>query len=220
MAGAETCQIYLIVVVGPNAREQLAAAFDAAPIASVLLRPVSGQKLVASEIKPLIEFVQRKGIAALVADDATMARTVKADGVHLSAVSSLLEDFDTAREIVGRGIIVGVDVGGSRHLAMELGEAGADYIAFGVDGSLAEQLAVEGEALDAELDLPTGRDALISWWSEIFEVPCVAFDIENAAEANSLVARGADFVTISLPVELPLAAVQEEIKAFAEAVTG
>ena len=41
--------------------------------------------------------------------------------------------------------------------------------------------------------------ALIEWWSEIFEVPCVAFDVETSQEAVALAQSGADFVALAIP---------------------
>ena len=66
------------------------------------------------------------------------------------------------------------DCGASRHFAMEMAEAGADYIG----------LANEGEG---------GLD-LIAWWGELFEVPCVALDPVEPDEAGALAGLGADFV--------------------------
>jgi thiamine-phosphate pyrophosphorylase len=38
---------------------------------------------------------------------------------------------------------------------------------------------------------------LVAWWSEIFVVPCVAFDIDDADAARRLAASGADFIAPS-----------------------
>jgi thiamine-phosphate pyrophosphorylase len=43
------------------------------------------------------------------------------------------------------------------------------------------------------------RAELIEWWAPIFEVPCVAFDVESGEEAAELAAAGADFVAVALP---------------------
>jgi len=47
------------------------------------------------------------------------------------------------------------------------------------------------------------RLELIGWWGEIFEVACVAFDVETVAEARALAAAGADFVALAVPTQLP-----------------
>jgi thiamine-phosphate pyrophosphorylase len=37
----------------------------------------------------------------------------------------------------------------------------------------------------------------MTWWSEIFVVPCVAWNIDNAEQAAKLASLGADFVAPS-----------------------
>ena len=98
MAAAAPCLIYLIVEPGASSRDRLAAALEAAPVASVLIRGRDGAPLVATEAKPLVDLAQSKGVAALIADDARLARTLRADGVHLSPRATLIDDFATARE--------------------------------------------------------------------------------------------------------------------------
>jgi thiamine-phosphate pyrophosphorylase len=70
---------------------------------------------------------------------------------------------------------------------MSLAEAGADYIAFGAPHHLNDR--ARGRAR---------RDALVAWWGAIFEVPCVALDVESAEEAKALSAAGADFIGVAL----------------------
>ena len=124
-------QLYAVVEAGEAALARLQAALDAAPIASVLIGPAAGASLEAGSAKPLIELAQKANAAALLAGDAQLARTLRADGVHLDAGKDLAAAYEQARGILGDRGIVGVDVGISRHDAMTLAEAGADYIAFG-----------------------------------------------------------------------------------------
>ena len=81
---------------------------------------------------------------------------------------------------------------------MQLGEAGADYIAFGTPDFVADQQAARERRLD-----------LIKWWAEIFEVPCVAFDVDSASDAAALAAAGADFVALRLSPSLAPADARE-----------
>jgi len=181
-------KIYVAVDAGPAAADRLAAALAAADIASVLIRPAAGQALDVAAARPLVELAQKAGAAALIADDAELARTLRADGVHLSAGGDPAEAYETARGILGGRYIVGADTGGSRDDAMTLAEIGADYVAFAP------------EAADTSL-----RDELCEWWAEIFEVPCVALDVATADEAASLQAVRCDFVGITLPASAPAA---------------
>jgi thiamine-phosphate pyrophosphorylase len=41
------------------------------------------------------------------------------------------------------------------------------------------------------------RAGLIAWWSEIFVVPCVAWNVDSQEEAARLAGLGADFVALS-----------------------
>lgn len=206
-AAREQCQIYLVLDVVSGVGERLAAALDAAPIASVLFR---GRSQGAATVKPLIEKTQKHGTAALVADDAALARTTRADGVHLGPGADLMERYDVARDILGRGAIVGVDAGGSRHLAMEAGEAGADYIAF---GDARVELEPTDEVDDgADEPASASTSDLIAWWSEIFEVPCVAMDASGAETTEKFRDVGADFVAVTIGPGMPVSDVYKLLK--------
>lgn len=189
------CQLYLIVEPGDGAAERLAAATGAAEIATVLIRGIEGRALEPAMAKPLVEQARRAGIATLVAHDGALdgalARACGADGVHLGTTKDALGAYRDARGALGESAIVGVDPGLSRHDAMTVAEAGADYVAFGAPAHLKD--ADKGRAR---------RNELIAWWGEIFQLPCVAFDVATAAEAEALARDGADFVAIALAAGL------------------
>jgi thiamine-phosphate pyrophosphorylase len=185
--------------------QQVAAHLDAAGAATLLIAAREGSGLTAAEARPLVELAQKKDVAALIEGDAQLARTLRADGVHLPWSKDIAARYVDAREILGTRYIVGVDVGRSRHDAMSFAEDGADYIAFGIPPH------VEDRASAAERRLE-----LIGWWSEIFEVPCVAFDVDSAEAATALAAAGADFVAIRLGVDLASADYAELASALAE----
>jgi thiamine-phosphate pyrophosphorylase len=69
---------------------------------------------------------------------------------------------------------------------MIMAELGVDYVAFG-----------PAKANEAARDR---RAELIAWWTEIFEVPCVAWDVETAEEAERLAGLGADFIALSTAI--------------------
>jgi thiamine-phosphate pyrophosphorylase len=182
------CRIYLVVEAAPPAIEHLRTAAQATDIACCLIVPTAGTPDAATTVRPIVAAVQQTGIAALIADDADLARTLRADGVHLRPSPRLLEAYSAARQILGRDAIVGADVGVSRHDAMSLAEAGADYIAFGAPSHLKDRARARER-----------RDALVAWWAEIFEVACVALDVEAPAEAERLARAGADFLAVAVP---------------------
>jgi thiamine-phosphate pyrophosphorylase len=188
--------------------QQVAARLNAAGAATLLIAAREGSALTAAEARPLVELAQKMDIAALIEGDAQLARTLRADGVHLPWSKDIAARYAEAREILGTRYIVGVDVGRSRHDAMSLAEDGADYIGFGIPAHVEDrQTAVER------------RLELIFWWSEIFEVPCVAFDVDNADEAIALAAAGADFVAMRLGVDLAAADYAKLASAIADAAS-
>ncbi len=69
-----------------------------------------------------------RDVAFVVNDRPDLAMELGADGVHVGQNDM---SYAEARKIVGVDRIVGVTCHASRHLAMEAGEAGADYVAFG-----------------------------------------------------------------------------------------
>ena len=201
------CQLYVVIEAGDAAPERLAAAFGAADLASVLIVPPAGRPLDAAAARPLIEVAQRRGAAALVATDARLARSLGADGVHLGSPADPGDSYQAARAILGPSGVIGVDPGISRHDAMTLAETGADYIAFGAPAHLKDRDKAR-----------TRRDELVAWWAEIFQVPCVAFDVETAQEADALAAAGVDFVAVTLPAGQSAAAARDLVAAIAAAI--
>ena len=126
-----TCQLYLIspLDVGGDFPDRLEAALSAAPVAAFQFR-VKGvdQHEAARLAAPLQAICAAKDVAFIVNDDMALAKRLKADGVHLGQGDG---DPKEARSLLGPGAQIGVTCHASRHLAMEAGEAGADYVAFG-----------------------------------------------------------------------------------------
>jgi thiamine-phosphate pyrophosphorylase len=200
-------QLYAVIEAGEAALDRLAAALSAAEIASLLIAPPPGAMLDAGLAQPLVVAAQRQGLAALIADDAKLARTLRADGVHLSNPRDAAAAYEEARNIVGRGGIVGVDTGISRHDSMAVAEAGADYVAFGAPVHLKDRDKARER-----------RDELIAWWAEIFQAPCVALDVETPAEAEGLARLRADFVGVRLTAGMSPVATRDLVAAIAAAV--
>ena len=176
------CRLYLQLPARPSdtLEAELGAALAAEDVACVLLQrddaPVDEGRAAS-----IVELVQRHGVACLVDQDAEFAARLHADGVQIDADA---QAYAKARAALGKDASIGAYCALGRHDAMRLAELGADYVAFGqVAGSL-------GDAFDQ-------CEALVWWWSEIFVVPCVAFDIDDADAARSLAARGADFIAPS-----------------------
>jgi thiamine-phosphate pyrophosphorylase len=206
------CQLYLVMPAAtPEGAAKLSAALAGGPIACLLLTPGDDGQFDPAVTRPLVKMAQAKGVAVLIANDAVNAKLLGADGVHLKDDPF---SYDDARRMLGPKAIVGVEVGLSRHDAMELGERGADYVAFSDTGDeTGDDLDEEAPApaaidrhgdsdvdlIDQETvdDVGRGLPDRIAWWAEVFTVPCVAWDVLLPEEAQELSALGADFIALA-----------------------
>lgn len=181
------CRLYLVTppAIEPAAfSEALKAALDAGDVACVQLRlkDVSDDAIrrAADMLRPVCH---ARDVAFLLNDRPDLARETGCDGVHVGQQDT---PYHEARRIVGNDAIVGVSCEASRHLAMEAGEAGADYVAFGP----VFPTATKPDAGDiADLDL-------LRWWAEMMEVPCVAIGGITPENCAPLVQAGADFLAV------------------------
>lgn len=187
--GAEGTSIglCLLVDISAGARERLGAILQSVSISSIVVRHGSGAALTAEAALPLVEAAHKRGAAALIEGDVRLARTLEADGVYLPWSKTALSAYEDARGLLGDRFVVGADAGKSRHDAMSLAEAGADFIGFGAPREAADQMSARERRLD-----------LVRWWGKIFEVPCVAFDVLDVVEARELAECGADFIAVTL----------------------
>src|SRR5665213_3443256 len=100
--------------------------------------------------------VQAHGTAFILNDRPDLAAELGCDGVHIGQEDA---PYAEARRLLPKGI-VGVTCHDSRHLAMEAGEAGADYVAFGAFFPT----ATKAPKTQADLEL-------LRWWAETMVVP-------------------------------------------------
>ena len=203
-----SASLYLVTDDSTAAAERLAAVLSAHAVPSLLIEPSGAEPLAASAVGPLVEIAQQHGTAALVSEDVELARQVGADGVHLAAGGDLEERYAQARARLGDQAIVGCSVGKSRHSAMLLGEKGADYIGFGAPRELRDQAGAIKRRLE-----------LVSWWAQLFEIPCVAFDVAGPRDAEDLVAAGADFITCRVASGSSVSDALESVAAFTTALS-
>jgi thiamine-phosphate pyrophosphorylase len=177
------CQLYLISPPAIDAEfaDRLAAALDGGPVAAFQLR-LKGidDHGVARAAEPLQRLCADRDVAFIVNDSMALAKRLGADGVHLGQ-----EDGDPreARALLGPSAQIGVTCRDSRHLAMEAGDAGADYVAFG------SFFPTTTKAVRHHPEV-----SILGWWSALFELPCVAIGGVTPANARLLADAGADFV--------------------------
>ena len=183
------CQLYLIspLEVGGAFPERLERALAAGPVAAFQVR-VKGldQHEAARLAAPLQEICAAREVAFIVNDSVALAKRIGADGVHLGQSDGSAQE---ARQVLGREAQIGVTCHASRHLAMEAGEAGADYVAF---GAFFPSSTKETEHRP--------DPAMLEWWSTLFEIPCVAIGGITPDNCAPLVTAGADFLAVSSAV--------------------
>jgi len=161
----------------------LEAALAAGDVAAVLLRLADAdERTRINRIKALAPIVQRRDAALLLDGMPALAARAGADGAHLSGVDAFVAALAQLKpdRIAGAGFLR------SRHDAMLAAENGADYVMFGEPDRFA----------------PAGRrasfDAIVerlSWWAELFEVPCVGY-AASLDEIGALGHTGADFIAL------------------------
>ncbi len=183
------CQLYLIspFAVGGAFPGRLRRALEAGPVAAFQFRVKDVDQHEAVRLaEPLQRICADADVAFIVNDSSSLAKRLGADGVHLGQGDG---DVREARELLGRDAQIGVTCHDSRHLAMEAGEAGADYVAFG--------------AFYPTITKDTSHHpapSILGWWTTLFPMPCVAIGGITPDNAAPLVAAGADFLAVSSAV--------------------
>jgi thiamine-phosphate pyrophosphorylase len=180
------CQLYLLSPpsIDVSFGDRLKAVAEAVPVAAFQLRLKDiDDHAVARAGESLRRLCADLDIAFIVNDSIALAKRLGADGVHLGQGDG---DPREARDVLGRDAQIGITCHNSRHLAMEAGELGADYVAFGAFYPTGTKV-VENYA-----DIN-----ILEWWSSMFELPCVAIGGITADNAAPIIAAGADFIAVS-----------------------
>jgi thiamine-phosphate pyrophosphorylase len=183
----EPCRLYLITPPKLDPKpfgEILKAALDAGDVACLQLRlkDVPEEDIVRA-VDALMPIAQARDVAFILNDRPDLAARLGCDGVHVGQEDT---PYEEARRVVGKDRIVGVTCHNSKHLAMEAGEAGADYVAFGAFFPT----KTKDPKTSCEIEV-------LSWWAEMMVVPCVAIGGITTENAAPLVAAGADFLAVS-----------------------
>ena len=141
------------------------------------------EALIAEAIAQLMPVAHRHNVAFILNDNPELAAKYDCDGAHIGQDDMA---YEAARAIMGDDKIIGVTCHDSKHLAMEAGEAGADYVAFGAFYDTQTKQAKSNADAD-----------ILSFWQEFVELPCVAIGGITPDNAAPLVAAGADFIAAS-----------------------
>lgn len=160
---------------------KLRAAFDGGPIDAVVLpMPELDDRAKVNYAKSIADIVQANQAALLLDGDFEIVARSGADGIHIAKPQDLdaVLDRDPKHERM-------IGVGGirTRHEAMEVAEAGTDYVMFGeprVDGYV--------PPLESTLDAA-------GWWAELFNTPGIGF-VAKIGEVGMMASTGIEFVAL------------------------
>ncbi len=184
------CRLYLVSpprIAAHDFAQVLKEALGGGDVASFQLRlkHVSDDEIrrACDVLRPV---AQAAGAAFILNDRPDLAAELGCDGVHIGQEDA---SYAEARATVGKDAIVGVTCHNSRHLAMDAGEAGADYIAFGAFFPT----ATKEPKTEADIEL-------LAWWGENMLVPCVAIGGITVKNAKPLIEAGADFLAVAAGV--------------------
>lgn len=163
--------------------DQVRAALAGGPVACVQLwLPGADDTEVRRAAQGLRPVLRDSDTAFVLNGHVTLAACLGCDGVHLDQAAP--KDVKAAKEVLGGDAIVGVSCGASRHLSMDVSEAGADYVSFGpVFDTATKGLPADPAALGT-----------LSWWAEMMEVPCVAVGGITPANVAHVVETRCEFV--------------------------
>ena len=203
------CQLYLISppAIDVGFPDRLKVALEAGSVAAFQLR-LKGvdDHAIARAAEPLQRICADLDTSFIVNDSISLAKRLGADGVHLGQGDG---DPRDARQILGKDAQIGVTCHNSRHLAMEAGEAGADYVAFGAFYQTGTK-SVEHFA-DTEI---------LRWWTTLFPIPSVAIGGITPENAAPLVVAGADFLAVSAAVWQASAGEASAVQSFNRVLAG
>jgi len=178
--------LYLIspLNVGGDFPTRLERALDAGQVAAFQFRVKDIDPHEAARLaEPLQAICAARDVAFIVNDSISLAKRLGADGVHLGQGDGEIAE---ARRELGPQAEIGVTCHDSRHLALEAGEGGADYVAFGAF------FPTSTKEVKHQAELAT-----LEWWQALFEIPCVAIGGITPENCSELVLAGADFIAAS-----------------------
>jgi thiamine-phosphate pyrophosphorylase len=180
------CQLYVVsppAIELPRFVDSLKAALDGGPVAAFQLRlkDVPDADILRA-CEALLPVCNAHEVAFILNDRADLAKVAGADGVHLGQGDGGIAE---ARALLGKDAQIGRTCHDSRHLAMEAGEQGADYVAFGAFYDTTTKPSHYRPAPE-----------ILGWWTTISQLPCVAIGGIFPDNAAPLVEAGADFIAV------------------------
>jgi thiamine-phosphate pyrophosphorylase len=149
-------------------------------VAAVILNLATDDEVMAlSAIRIVSTHLAGTGAVLMLANLPALVEATGADGAYFSN----LDQLQSTRTNLAVGRLSGVGGLASRHDTMVAAESGADFVMFGEPDAVGKR---------------PGFSALVervAWWSEIFQLPCVAF-AGSLDEVKQLAGARADFVAL------------------------
>ncbi len=121
----------------------------------------------------------------LLNDNYDIALNIEADGVHLGLEDGSIKKARQESSKNNKSFIIGASCYDSKHLAMEAGEQGVDYISFGT---------FFPSKTKNSIGKPTTE--ILEWSNEFLNLPIVAIGGINNENCEPLVKAGTDFLAV------------------------
>lgn len=179
------CRLVLTASDAEIAADRVVEALAGGDVASLILVQRGEDAAFQSYAEAIVPAAQARGVAVIIAGDTRIAGRVGADGIHLDASKSAVDE--AVRRHAGR-LIVGAGGAKTRHDALELGEAQPDYLLFGRFG-----YDRDPEPHPRNLDMA-------EWWAGIVNIPCIVQAGSAMESVAACAATGAEFVAVSTAV--------------------
>lgn len=202
------CRLYLVSPRSfdiDNYTGILAQTLDAGDVAAYQLRmPDASPEQIRAACEALAPVAQERGVAFILNDHPEIAAETGCDGIHFDDPKAHIRD---ARNVIGEQGFIGVFCDHSRHVAMQAGERGADYVLFA--------------PFFPEMDrIPAPDTELLTWWQEMIEIPCVAAGGITPSNCAPLVRAGADFLCAGTAIWDYDGGPAKAVAGFNDAITG
>lgn len=157
----------------------------------------------------LIPLCRDAGVAFILNDRVDLAQQLDVDGVHIGQDDMPLSE---ARRRLGADMVIGVTCHASGHMAMEAGDGGADYVAFGAF------YPTTSKSLEKQEKYGRPDADLLRWWATYTILPCVAIGGMTPSNCVPLVTAGADFIAAITAVWSHEQGPKAAVAAFNEAI--
>lgn len=135
--------------------------------------------------KELLKICHANNCQFLINDFFEMALEIGANGVHLGAEDGSIKIAREKSKKINPNFVIGASCYDSKHLAMEAGEQGADYISFGT-------------FFPSKTKNSKGKPTteILEWANELLNIPTVAIGGITDQNCSTLVKAGADFLAV------------------------